>query len=114
MLVLPCFCGFQSWSGNRAAGESVLDVLIGDSRQLFANQFFTKADVYFHSGFYPSMFDQALQAKQLHIEEQSKQSSSAKEHDDKDDLPEFLKTPTDWIDRFGRNFFLTEHRPPGG
>ena len=33
---------------------------MGDSRQLFANHFFTKADVYFHSGYYPSVFDQAI------------------------------------------------------
>ena len=33
---------------------------MGDSQQLFANHFFTKADVYFHSGYYPSVFDQAI------------------------------------------------------
>ena len=30
---------------------------MGDSRRLFANQFFVEADVYFHSGYYPTIFD---------------------------------------------------------
>jgi tetratricopeptide (TPR) repeat protein len=31
--------------------------LLGDGRRLFAGQFVEMADVYFHSGFYPSIFD---------------------------------------------------------
>src|SRR5207302_353323 len=50
----------QGWAGGRAQSDSLLGVLMGDSRQLFANHFFTKADVYFHSGYYPSIFDQAI------------------------------------------------------
>src|SRR5438034_1928617 len=37
--------------------DSVLKVLLGDGRRLFANHFFVKADIYFHSGYYPSIFD---------------------------------------------------------
>src|SRR5437016_1352477 len=46
-----------SWS--QRGQDSVLKVLLGDGRRLFANHFFVKADVYFHSGYYPSIFDQA-------------------------------------------------------
>ena len=48
----------QGWS-KRAGSGSVLKVLLGDSRRLFANHFFVQADVSFHSGYYPSIFDQA-------------------------------------------------------
>src|SRR6266851_4609101 len=52
------------WSN--AGSDSVLNVLFGDGRRLFANHFFTKADVYFHSGYYPSIFDHAQQAPDPH------------------------------------------------
>ena len=32
--------------------------MLGDGRKLFANQFVEMADVYLHSGVYPSIFDQ--------------------------------------------------------
>lgn len=41
---------------------SALAVIFGDGRRLFANQFLAKADAYFHSGNYPSVFD--LEAQQ--------------------------------------------------
>src|SRR4051794_9013946 len=44
--------------GNRAQGDGMMKALMGDGRRIFANHFFTKADVYFHSGYYPSIFDQ--------------------------------------------------------
>ena len=48
---------FQSWQGNRAQSADLLAVLLGDARRAFANHFFIKADAYFHSGYYPSIFD---------------------------------------------------------
>ena len=47
------------WEGNRAE-ESLLEVTLGDGRKLFARHFYFKADSYFHSGFYPSIFDAPL------------------------------------------------------
>src|ERR1019366_6932595 len=47
---------FQGWRGSRASGD-IFNVVLGDSRRLFANQFYVKADAYYHSGYYPSMFD---------------------------------------------------------
>ena len=49
---------FQNRAGGRNQSDNVLAVLIGDSRRLFANHFFVKADVYFHSGYYPTIFDE--------------------------------------------------------
>ncbi len=50
------------WS-RRGKSDNVLNVLLGDGRRLFANHFFVQADVSFHSGYYPSIFDQARAAK---------------------------------------------------
>jgi tetratricopeptide (TPR) repeat protein len=42
---------------GRPGSDSLLKVVLGDGRRLFANHFFVKADVYFHSGYYPTIFD---------------------------------------------------------
>jgi hypothetical protein len=39
------------------ASANFLVALMGDSRRLFAHEFFAMADAYFHSGFYPTIFD---------------------------------------------------------
>src|SRR5262245_44780493 len=45
-----------AWSSRGDSG-SILKVLLGDGLRLFADYFFEKSDVYFHSGYYPSIFD---------------------------------------------------------
>jgi len=45
-----------TWT-SRSGAENVLKVVLGDGRRLFANHFFVQADVSFHSGYYPSIFD---------------------------------------------------------
>jgi tetratricopeptide (TPR) repeat protein len=92
---------------NRSASDSVLKLLFGDSRRLFANQFFVKADISFHSGYYPSIFDQARR-----MEEEENAVAHEGEHKHEGEHEEeagFLGPPTDWIDRFGRHFRVTEH-----
>ena len=91
------------WHGRSAAG-SVLEILMGDSRQMFANHFFVQADVSFHSGYYPSIFDQARAA-----EEKDSDVSHPGEGEEGQLETGFLGQPTDWIDRFGRHFRPTEH-----
>src|SRR5712664_2378162 len=86
--------------------DGVLKVLLGDGRRLFANHFFVKADVYFHSGYYPSIFDQAPAPKDSrHLT--SQEGSPAEEEHEK--AMNFLRPPRDWIERFGRHFLITEH-----
>src|SRR5712672_39389 len=58
---------FQSWAGNRAKSADVLSVALGDSRRLFAKHFYVKADAYFHSGYYPTIYDTRPDTKTLHI-----------------------------------------------
>jgi tetratricopeptide (TPR) repeat protein len=96
-----------AWS-DRAKSGNVLKLLLGDGRRMFANHFFTQADVSFHSGYYPSIFDQR---------EKPKASPMTQGHDDHDEHDEaahekamaFLGQPRDWVERFGRHFRVTEH-----
>lgn len=44
---------------RREESRSVLAILLGDGRRLFANHFVAKADAYFHNGRYPSIFEMA-------------------------------------------------------
>lgn len=96
----------ETWSGARAGAPNVLAVMLGDGRRLFANHFFTRADVYFHSGYYPSVFDD----KRLHERPaMADQSAEAHDHTGHEETDDVLGQPRDWVDRFGRNFFVTRH-----
>jgi len=93
-----------TWS-NRSKSNNVFSMLFGDGRRLFANQFFTMADVYFHSGYYPSVFD-LREEGQKEIVAESHGHTDSPEDEIKED---FLGKPKDWIDRFGRHFRITKH-----
>jgi tetratricopeptide (TPR) repeat protein len=118
---------FQTAANHRSNTGDLLKVLLGDSRSLFANQFFIQADVCLHGGYYPSIFDQVEPPKQLKIaaqvSSQPDKATHAEKQDDHDqedhvhqaneehnDLPTFLHKPNNWIERFGRNFYPSEHR----
>ena len=108
--------------GNRAQAGGVLKILFGEGRRLFANHFFIQADVSFHSGYYPSIFDQAKRPKQSAM-----LSGGRERHEPDRDAPRpgaetdgrdesvqgceltFLQAPKDWIERFGRRFIISEH-----
>ncbi len=94
----------DNWSG-RAKSDNVFGMMFGDGRKLFANHFFTMADVYFHSGYYPSVFDQrATEEKEIISASHGHKDS---EEDEKNE--DFLGKPKDWVDAFGRNFRITQH-----
>ncbi|MBI3849290.1 MAG: hypothetical protein HY298_03210 [Verrucomicrobia bacterium] len=106
---------YQGWEGSRSQSSGVLNVLMGDSRRLFANHFFVKADVYFHSGYYPSIFDQAkLHENSPMIQTTAtgaKPDHEAHEHKDQEaeQKADIFGPPKDWIDRFGRHFYPSHH-----
>jgi hypothetical protein len=115
LLFVTCFAitgymepRYETWKGARRT--NALSMLVGDSRRLFANHFFAKADAYFHAGYYPTIFDQQKSEARSHMEE-----STAEEHEDESEKheeheePDFLGKPLDWIEAFGRNFFPSEH-----
>ena len=100
----------QRWAGGRAQSSSLLDIVMGDSRQLFANHFFTKADVYFHSGYYPSVFDQAIGgAPHITAAKDAAAETDAEHGREQSEEAGFLGPPRDWIDRFSRNFYPSRH-----
>jgi tetratricopeptide (TPR) repeat protein len=112
LLLAACF-SLATFLQTRAAGwskrgqaDSILKVLLGDGRRLFANHFFAQADVSFHSGYYPSLFDQARAPKDTRHLTAKEGEPAAEEHEKQ---MNFLGPPRDWIERFGRHFIVTEH-----
>src|SRR3954468_24149314 len=99
----------RAWIGQRTESESVLETLLGDARRLFAQHFFVKADVYFHSGYYPSMFDQAAE-HDAHVATDAgvEEAHHEPEHDHGEE-PDFLGKPRDWLDGFSRAFYPSTH-----
>lgn len=98
-----------------------LKTLLGDGRRLFANHVFVKADVYFHSGYYPSIFDDQSSFHTPHMAlysgavDQEKNTREAKQRkplfnilkpDDADGSPGAAR---DIIERFSHNFYPVRH-----
>ncbi|MDB6025690.1 MAG: hypothetical protein JWM68_1913 [Verrucomicrobiales bacterium] len=96
---------FASWEGNRGRAGGPLGLLMGDARKVFANHFFVKADAYFHSGFYPSIYDNREAFQTPHLAE----DAGALEGKNHGNERGFLGKPRDWIDGFGRRFFPSYH-----
>lgn len=82
-----------------------LYILFGDTRQVFANSFFVKADAYFHSGYYPTIFDNNAPFKTPHIGEDSDTMESRNSGDE----TTIFSHPHNWIERFELNFFPSYH-----
>jgi len=97
------------WSRS-SGSESVLQLLLGDGRRLFANHFFVKADVAFHSGYYPSFLDQAQAPRETeHLAAESGRPGDAQPDASHEQELDFLGPPKDCFERFGRNFIVTKH-----
>lgn len=94
---------FQNWAGSRTQSDNLLQVALGDSRRLFASHFFTQADVYFHNGYYPGIYDNKEGFEKAHLAE------SAHGPGEEEGKENFLGKPKDWIDRFSRHFFPSRH-----
>jgi tetratricopeptide (TPR) repeat protein len=94
----------DNWS-QRTKSDNVFGMLFGDGRKLFANHFFTMADVYFHSGYYPSVFDKGSEEQKEIISA----SHGKKETEEDERKEDFMGRPRDWIDAFGRHFRITQH-----
>src|SRR6185503_5610819 len=100
---------FQAWAGSRTQSANVLTVALGDSRKLFAKHFYLKADAYFHSGYYPTIYDNRPSSDQLHMASEARAGTEKPEEENAN----FLGQPKDWLDAFSRNFFPSRHRHLG-
>jgi tetratricopeptide (TPR) repeat protein len=96
---------FQAWQGSRAQSGDPLNVLLGSSRRMFAGYFYRKADVYYHSGYYPSIFDNRAAFETPHMAEDTGAVNSNNQGDEEG----FLGPPRDWMDAFGRHFLPDRH-----
>jgi tetratricopeptide (TPR) repeat protein len=95
---------FQARRWSRTQGD-VFYVILGDSRRMFANGFYTKADAYYHSGFYPTIFDDTKAFQTAHMAEDTGAVSSKNQGDE----ATFMGPPRNWLDAFGRHFFPDRH-----
>lgn len=102
-----------AWAEQSGRGQTLIARLMGDSRELFANQIFAKGDAYMHSGYYPTIFD----TKKLHApkEGESADDHSGHKHDANgrcmtgEGVTDILGKPLDWLDSFSRHFYITKH-----
>ena len=91
-----------NWSGL-SQSDNDIQLFLGEGRRLFANQFFIMGDIYFHSGYYPSIFDQ----HETTLDVVAPSEGQAEDTDSTSD--DFMGKPKDWIDAFGRNFMPNGH-----
>jgi tetratricopeptide (TPR) repeat protein len=90
---------------SRRQSDNFFSLLLGDSSRVFANSFFVKADAYYHSGYYPTIFDNNSAFQTPHIAEDTGDVASHNQGEDEG----FLGPPRDWIDAFGRHFIPNRH-----
>jgi tetratricopeptide (TPR) repeat protein len=110
LLLVICF-SLAAWlqprydelSKKDETSGSMLGTLLGDGRQMVADYFYVQADVYFHSGYYPSVFDQARK------QEEADSDVSHPEEGNGQEEKGFMGEPLDWIDRFSRHFKPSRH-----
>jgi len=113
LLAVAAFClalAIEPWSRGRQSDRSgsVLALLLGDGRRLFANHFFAKADAYFHRGVYPSIFDPP-RGEELHMVTEA--AHAAEDHDE-DHHEETPKNPGQSPSGFDWIAWMNEHLQP--
>jgi hypothetical protein len=91
-----------------------MGALMGETRRLFATQSFIEADVYFHSGYYRTIFDTKDPDASLDVTEQDADTNrvplvNGRKHVEEEAGEGFLGPPRDWVEGFGRHFIPTEH-----
>lgn len=96
---------FLTWPGNRLETANPLTTAIGDAQRMLHGHFYRKADVYFHSGLYPTIFDNQESFRTAHMAE----DAGVAEGHNTGCEDSFLGQPRDIIDRFSRHFFPVAH-----
>jgi tetratricopeptide (TPR) repeat protein len=96
---------FQAWEISRHQSNNFFSLLLGDSSRIFANSSFVEADAYYHSGFYPTIFDNKAAFQTAHIAEDTGAVASHNQSEE----TSFMGPPRDWIDAFGRHFIPNRH-----
>jgi len=97
---------FQAFENSRHQSDNFFSLLLGDSSRIFANSAFVEADAYYHSGYYPTIFDNNSNFQTPHIAEDTGAIAS---HNQGAEDEGFLGPPRDWLDAFGRHFIPNRH-----
>ena len=103
---------FEALRPQSGEAGGFMGALMGETRQLFATQSFVEADVYFHSGYYPTIFDKKETDLDVNAQETDTNKIplvSGRKHVEEEAGEGFLGPPRDWMERFGRHFIPTEH-----
>lgn len=79
--------------------------MIGSGQKLFAPSFYREADAYYHSGYYPTIFDNREAFETEHMAEDTGAVASHNQGDEEG----FMGPSLDVIDSFGRHFFPDRH-----
>jgi tetratricopeptide (TPR) repeat protein len=96
---------FQALENRQHQSGNFFKLLLGDSSRMFANSVFAEADAYYHSGYYPTIFDNNAAFQTPHLAE----DTGAVNSNNHGDETEFMGPPRDWIDAFGRHFIPNHH-----
>lgn len=121
LLLVACFALATAvdsrFQGGSTEEKGFAAQFLGEGRKLFANQFFTRSDVYFHSGYYPTIFDQASHHEENHLAEgagaresqQVPHGQPGHVHSEHEEEHDFLGKPKDPMDALTRHFMVTQH-----
>ena len=96
---------FKSIESTRQQSNNFFKLILGDSSRIFANSSYTEADVYYHSGYYPTIFDNNQAFETPHMAEDTGAVAS---HNSGEETS-FMGPPRDWLDAFGRHFMPNRH-----
>jgi len=96
---------FQAAEISVHQSDNFFSLLLGDSSRIFANSSFVEADAYYHSGYYPTIFDNNSAFQTPHMAEDTGAIASHNHGEEEG----FLGPTRDWIDAFGRHFIPNRH-----
>lgn len=90
---------------NGAGDDDPVARWLGDSRRMFANSAFVEADAYYHSGYYPTIYDNNAPFKTAHMAVESGTAQSRNIGDENS----FMGQPHDWIEQVNRCLIPSQH-----
>ena len=96
---------FQALESSVHQSDNFFSLLLGDASRVFANSSFVEADAYYHSGYYPTIYDNKSAFQTPHIAEDTGAVASHNQGEE----TSFLGPTRDWIDAFGRHFIPNRH-----
>lgn len=96
---------FQAIENAQNQSNNFFIRLFGDSSRIFANAAFVQADAYYHSGYYPTIFDNNEAFKTPHM---AADTGAVASHNEGEETA-FMGAPRDWLDAFARRFIPNRH-----